>query len=325
MGSAVKGLLAALVLAPALTPLAAAPALADGRHAVVVFGASGGEKYAGQHGRWAEDLRTSLETRFRFPAERILVLSEGAAAGEQSTRDNIRRALTDLRSRVGTNDLVLVLLVGHGTVDATAAKFNLPGPDMEDSEWAALLRPLPGRLVFINTASGSYPFLRRLSAPNRIVITATDSSVQRFYTVFPERLVEALADPALDRDKNDRVSVWEVFAATAAAVRQHYERRGQLATERPVLDDDGDGRGTEGDAAGPDGALARTTYVDADAVSEFFDPVLTSLIERQRALERDVERLKLRKGSMPPAEWDTAFERLMIELARVSRAIRSRS
>ena len=314
-----------VALAAGIALLPVGHAWADGRHALIIFGAPGGEKYAAQHARWAEGLKTTLVDRFRFASDRILVLSDGAAPAERSTRDNIRRVLTDLQSRVGPKDLVLLLLVGHGTVDATSAKFNLPGPDMEDSEWATLLRPLPGRLVFINTASGSYPFLRTLSAPNRIVITATDSTAQRFYTVFPERLVEALADPSLDRDKNGRLSVWEVFAATSAAVQQYYEQRGQLSTERPVLDDDGDGRGTEGDAAGPDGALARTTYVDADPLSEFMDPALTSLIDRQRALEREAETLKLRKGSMPPADWEAEFERLMIELARVSRAIRARS
>ena len=303
----------------------ATPALSEGRHAVLIFGASGGDKYAADHQRWASELATTLQDRLAFRADRIVVLSEKASPPQQSTRDNITRVLTELKHRIGDNDLVLVLLVGHGTVDATAAKFNLPGPDMEDAEWASLLRSMPGRIVFINAASGSFPFLQRLSAPDRIVITATDSTAQRFYTVFPERLVEALADPSIDRDKNGRLSVWEVFAGTSAAVKQHYEQRGQLSTERPILDDDGDGRGTEAEASGPDGALARTTYVDADPTAAFQDPALIALVEKQRTLEREAEALKLRKGSMPPAAWEAEFERLMIELARVSRAIRSRS
>jgi hypothetical protein len=313
---------AALALA-ALTVTTSARA--EGRHALLVFGASGGEKYAEQHQRWAAELSSTLQDRLSFPPDRTVVLSEAGQSGRQSTRENITRVLSEMKDQVGENDLVLVILVGHGSVDAASAKFNLPGPDMDDREWAALLRSVPGRLVFINAASGSYPFLQRLSAPERIVITATDSVAQRFYTVFPERLIEALADPAIDRDRNGRVSVWEVFAATGAAVKQHYTQRGQLSTERPILDDDGDGRGTEADAAGPDGALARTTYVDADPTAAFEDPALIALVEKQRSLEREAEALKLRKDSMPPAEWEAAFERLMIELARVSRAIRSRS
>jgi hypothetical protein len=52
---------------------------------------------------------------------------------------------------------------------------------------------------------------------------------------------------------------------------------------------------------------------------------VAALLTRQRALEEQAETLKLRKPLMPPAQWDAQFEKLMIELARVSRAIRSRS
>ena len=48
------------------------------------------------------------------------------------------------------DDQLLVLLIGHGTsLDGDEAKFNLVGPDLSASEWGDLLRPLPGRLVFV--------------------------------------------------------------------------------------------------------------------------------------------------------------------------------
>ena len=303
----------------------AGPAPSSWRHALLIFGAAGGEKYSVEHERWASSLVSTLHDRFAFPAEQIVVLSAAAAPDHLSTRDNIARAIQKLRTDAAADDLVLLLLVGHGTVDATSAKFNLPGPDLDDGEWARLLKDMPGRVVFINAASGSSPFLQRLASPERIVITATDSPAQRFYTVFPDRLVETLADPSVDRDKNGRVSVWEMFAATSAAVRQHYEQNGQLSTERPVLDDDGDGRGSEAEAPGTDGALARTTYLDATVIPNETDPAVAELVAKQRRLEREAEELKLRKGSMPQQQWDAEFERLMIELARVSRALRSRS
>ena len=100
---------------------------------------------------------------------------------------------------------------------------------------------------------------------------------------------------------------------------------GQLTTERALLDDDGDRIGREADAPGHDGALARATHLDADPVSASADPELAALIARQHVLEEQAEALKLRKASMPPAQWESQFEKLMIELARVSRAIRARS
>lgn len=308
-----------------LAALPAGSALAQDRHAVIVFGASGGEKYAQDHARWEASLTSVLQERFGFAPDRITVLTPDADPSGRSTRENVARVIGEAAVRSAPDDLLLVALIGHGTVDTTSAKFNLPGPDLDESDWASLLRTVKARLIFINTASGSFPFLQRLSGPNRIVITATDSSAQRFYTVFPEYLVAALQDDAADRDKNGRLSVWELFDAATAGVRGHYERKGQLPTERPLLDDDGDGRGAEAEASGSDGVLARTTYLAPHPVVAEPDSVLGELLERQRTLERQAEEWKQKKDSMPAGEWEAGFERIMIELARVSRAIRSRS
>ncbi len=51
-----------------------------------------------------------------------------------------------------------------------------------------------------------------------------------------------------------------MFTAASAAVKQHYEQRGQLTTERALIDDNGDGKGREAAAEGPDGGLARIAY-----------------------------------------------------------------
>src|SRR5205085_1405311 len=106
---------------------------------------------------------------------------------------------------------------------------------------------------------------RHLAGPKRIVVTATDSSAQQFETVFPEFFVRAFDDPAADQDKNGRVSIWEAFSYASAAVRQWYDQHGQLATERALLDDNGDGIGREAQNPGPDGQLARAVYVAAEA------------------------------------------------------------
>ena len=119
---------------------------------------------------------------------------------------------------------------------------------METREWAALLKSIPGRVVVVDSTSASFPFIERLAGRKRIVITATDSAAQRFDTVFPEYFIRALTDHAADLDKDGRVSVWEAFIAASAGVRRYYEQRGQLATERALLDDNGDGQGREAGA-----------------------------------------------------------------------------
>ena len=301
-------------------------AAAQARSAVIVFGATGGDTYAATYAKWEDALVGSLRDRLGFAPDRVTVLSERASdTSLRSTAGNVRRVLGDLARASGPDDVLLVMLIGHGTIDIGAAKFNLVGPDLDAGQWAALIARLPGRLVFINATGGSFPFLEQVSGKNRIVVTATDSAAQRFDTVFPELLVKALEDPATDQDRNGRLSVWEIFTQTSAAVRQYYEQRGQLTTERALLDDDGDRTGREAGAPGQDGALARATHLDADPVSASADPELAALIARQRVLEEQAEALKLRKASMPPAQWESQFEKLMIELARVSRAIRARS
>jgi hypothetical protein len=298
---------------------------AQNRSAVIVFGAPGGDTYATTYAGWEKALVTTLRERLGFAPERITVLSgRSTEASLRSTEANVRRVLATLPAG-GRDDVVLVVLIGHGNLDANGAKFNLVGPDLDAAQWGGLLASLPGRLVFVNATGASFPFLEQLSGPNRIVITATDSTAQRFDTVFPELFVKAVDDPATDQDRNGRLSLWEVFTATSAAVRQYYEQRGQLATERALLDDNGDRVGREAGAPGQDGVLARTTYLDADPVDAATDPEVAALLTRQRALEEQAEALKLRKPVMPPAQWEAQFEKLMIELARVSRAIRSRS
>ena len=48
------------------------------------------------------------------------------------------------------------------------------------------------------------------------------------------------------------------------------------------------------------------------------------MMQKRAALEAEVEELKVKKAFMQPAEYEAEFERIMIELARISRDIRQR-
>jgi hypothetical protein len=139
-----------------------------------------------------------------------------------------------------------VVLIGHGTFDGIDAKFNLVGPDLTARDWKSLFTGVAGQLVVVNTTEASFPFVEELSL-NAVAWTLPPPTPPRSGSrlCFPEYFVKAFADPSVDFDKNGRVSVWEAFAAASAAVKRHYEERGQLTTERPLLDDDGDRVGRE--------------------------------------------------------------------------------
>jgi hypothetical protein len=298
-------------------------ARAQQRFALVVSGATGGENYAAQYAGWTDSFTRTLTGTLKFEPARITVLSESEDAQTAATAENVRKSIASVRQVMKREDLLVILLVGHGTFDGTDAKFNLVGPDLESGAWAALLQPLPGRVVIINSTAGSFPFIQRLSGPRRIVITATDSIAQRFDTIFAEYFVKAFESGSADLDKNQRVSIWEAFAAAAAGVRRHYQQRGQLSTERPLLDDNGDAQGQSAEEQGTDGAQASQTYLDESLPGAApTDQELLRLLQRKALLEGELEELKIRRAFLPADEYTREFERIITEYARVSSEIR---
>ena len=324
MGVEVKAI-RLVCLACLLITAAAGSAVAEERYAVIVNGATGGEKYAAQQKKWREDLDAALKKSFLFNASNIVVFSEEGTSSLTPTAENVRGLFADLRRRVTRDDLLLVVLIGHGNFDGTDAKFNLVGPDLTAREWRGLLDAIPGRSIIVNTTESSFPFLEELSRRGRVVITATDSPAQRFATVFPGYFIQALGNAGSDLDKNGRVSIWETFRAASAAVKQHYEQLGQLSTERAIIDDNGDGIGREADDPGPDGTVAVSVYLDAGPGPVAADAAIANLYRERATIEAQLETLKSRRELISPGEYEAQMEKLLIELARISQRIRQGS
>jgi hypothetical protein len=305
--------------------LLGAPASAGERYALIVSGANGEELYAPQYGQWRQAASVALIEKLGFGATHILSLYDGGDSDHASTAAGVRKSLDALRARMTGEDVLLILLIGHGSFDGSEAKFNLVGPDLSSAEWGALLKPMPGTVVFVDTTAASSPFLQHLAGPRRIVITATDSVAQRFDTVFPEYFINALTSPDADIDKNGRISLWEAFTAASVGVKRYFTLRGQLATERALLDDNGDGEGREAGGDGTDGPASARLYLDPDVPGAApTDEALLTLLQKRVSLQADVDDLKQRRQLMTPDEYQNEFEKLMIDLARVSRDIRAR-
>jgi hypothetical protein len=306
--------------------VAPATSFGETRWALIISGASGGEKYAEQMATWRGDLQKVLVDRYQFKPEFVKTLvDESAKSGDRASAANVRALFSEIKKNTAKDDFVFIVLLGHGTYDGDVAKFNLVGPDLTAKDWTDLIAGVQGRVTLVNTTEASSPFLESLTAKGRVVITATDSPAQKYATVFPEYFVKAMKEVSTDLDKNGRTSIYEVFTAASAAVKQHYEQRGQLTTERALLDDNGDGKGREATAEGPDGGIARIAYLDSEVAAESTNPELAGLVRRRRALEQQAEEHKQLKGVMPDAEWNTQFEKLMLELAQVSAEIRKKS
>jgi hypothetical protein len=321
--------------APARKPSATDP----NKFALVVAGVGGEEAYTKKFTAQATRLYEALTSQLGFAEKNVFLLTETAstggpedgaresdsATGRRSTAGEVRKAFASIKSAANADSLVLLVLIGHGSFDNQQAKFNLIGPDLSAKDYSGLVAALPAKkAVFINCASSSGEFIKPLSAPGRIIITATRSGNEQNATIFAEHFIAGLTDPAADADKNGRVSLLEAFNYATKLTADWYKRNNRLATEHALIDDNGDGVGHE-EATGGDGALAKISYLDSKQIEEAAgDAELTRLIGERQRLEEEVEKLKARKAEMKAEEYDSELERLLVELAKVSQAIKAR-
>jgi len=271
----------------------------------------GDEEHAQKFQRWAASFIDAAKKKDAVPDANVTLLAD-----KQATKAGVEKAFADLSARVKPADAVLVLLLGHGSFNGTQAAFNLPGPDLTVDEWTRLLARLPSRRVaFVDTTSSSGAFLPAVAAPGRVVITATKTGGERNETLFPEYFVAAFGDPAADRDRNGHVSVAEAFEFAKTKVVQAFQQKGLLLTEHAVLDDGGGG------------GLASTLFLgtgraEGTLAIDLADPAMKKLADEKEAIDQQIAALRLKKPSMPEAEYDAQLETLLTGLALKTKAIR---
>jgi hypothetical protein len=266
------------------------------------------------------------------PADHVVYLVDQPGEGEarvngKATVEEIGKTFDRFAKLATPEDAVYVVLIGHGSYDGKSAKFNLPGPDMSAADFNTQFRKLPTKqVVFVDTTAASGPFVNELSAPGRVIITATRNGAENFSTLFGGYFVDALTGDEADADKNRRVTMLEAFQFAKAAVQRAYDKEGLLSTEHAVLDDNGDRAGsTDPSTSGADGKNASLLAIGsaADAASLPTDPKLRALVLEQRDMEHRVESLRLLKESMDPAKYQSELEKLVTDLALKTREIRT--
>src|SRR5690348_3542320 len=157
------------ILAMLCAALFATNAYAENRWAVIVSGASGGEKYAEQMNTWRNDLQTTLINRYQFKKEFVKVfVDEAATSGDKGTAENVKKFFAELKKSSTKDDFVFVVLLGHGTFDGDVAKFNLVGPDMTAKDWTDMINGIQGRVTLVDTTEASFPFLESLTSKGRV-------------------------------------------------------------------------------------------------------------------------------------------------------------
>ena len=240
-------------------------------------------------------------------------------------RDRLKAAL-ETEPKEGVGELWIVL-IGHGTFDGKEAKLNLRGPDVGATELAEWLKPFRRPLAIVDTTSASAPFLAKLAAKGRVIISATRSGAEQNYARFGKFLAEALADPKSDLDKDGQISLLESFLSASHRTNEFYKTEGRLATEHALIDDNGDGLGTPADwfrgvfatkrardGAAPDGPRAHQFHLVRSAAEQLLSSELRA---RRDKLEVDLSVLREQKAKMNEGKYFQELEKLLLELAAV--------
>ena len=287
---------------------------------VVVVGAPGSTTYGEQFHTWTERWSQIAQ---RSEAELVIVGQE--TSPQLSDRERLQQILNNQTPLTG--EPLWLVLIGHGTFDGQDARFNTRGPDFTALQLSEWLKPTQRPLIVINCTSASGPFLPRLSGPNRVIVTATRSGFEQNFARFGDYFSQALLETKADLDKNGQVSVLEAYLAAAAAVREFYAEESRLETEHPLLDDNGDGRGTPPDwyqgvraikqpKAGTiaDGSTANQRHLIRSVAEQSL-----STEERQQRNQwlASIEALRLKKTQLAEEAYYSQLEHYLLKLARL--------
>lgn len=297
-----------LILAGALM-LLAATAQAQQVHMLIVTGLSGDKEHRARFDAVAAMLADSARAKWGVSDSNLVMLGEDVTPRyrARSTREEVQQAILRLSKRMQPGDIFFVFLNGHGAGEGAMSRVNLPGPDPTAADFAAWLSPLTRqRIVFVNAASGSGDFGPVLAGANRVVVTATKTAIERNETIFAPLFVRGLTTGEADADKDGRISVFEAFDYARKEVARQYETQTKLLTEHAMVSDT---------------TLARTIAFGGASASK--DPRIIALVAERQQLESQVAALRARKATTDSTTYERDLERLLLQLAEKTRAIRA--
>ena len=250
-------------------------------------------------------------------------------AGEPSTGNTHYETLKQKLSETPkeTADPLWIVFIGHGTFDGRTAKFNLIGPDISATELSQWLEPIKRPVAVINATSSSAPFINRLTAPGRVIITATRDGYEQNYSRFHKYFAAAVGDLLADLDKDGQTSLLEAFIFADHGVAEFYSAAGRMATEHALLDDNGDGLGTRAswfkgirpvitarDGAELDGYRAHQFHL---IPSEFDRKIPPGLRQERDQLELQIIRLRDSQTGPPDQAYLSQLENLLLQIAKI--------
>ena len=180
------------------------------------------------------------------PADPEIILK----ASGHATRDEITANVAKLQAIVQPDDSMWVIVMGHAHFDGRHSYLNLPGPDLRDDEFAKLFADVNCReQVYFITCPVSGYFIKPLAGKHRIIMTATEADLELNETECPHALADILSNPPphaeFDVDQDGELTLFDLYIVMARRVMGRYEKEKTIATEHGLIEDNGDGRGTD--------------------------------------------------------------------------------
>lgn len=248
---------AAAANAPGQEPGAAA---ATGtRRALVICGLAGDADHRKLFGDSLELIYTGLAGH-GFTSENIHLLwgdepadKDGPAIKASrgiSSRETIAKAAGELQAAIQPGDALWVIVLGHAHYDGRYSWLNVAGDDLHHLDFGRLFEEIRCReqVFFITTPVSGY-YHKPLAMPGRIVITATEPDLEVNETLYPHKLARALSGTIsygeMEMDRDGHLTLLDLYLWIARDTAQEYMTGMLLATEHALIDDNGDGRGTE--------------------------------------------------------------------------------
>ena len=261
-------------------------------YALIIGGVGGEKSFYDEFWNATTRMREMLMEEYGYAPERITFLFEDGGEGSdlidgKSTKVGIEAAFADLQTRMQSGDRLLLFMVGHATKTGDGLKFNSPGRDIRDVEWAALIEGIPAeQMVLIFGFPYSARLVSQVSKKGRTIITACSAREGYMRSGFGNIFIDAFSDRTADADDNGAISLLEAFLHTQKRVKTWYENDGSVQSEHPHLDDNGDGVASRKRATKRfgRGTLAQRTYLGKrrSALVDFMLAELNSNLDRRQ-------------------------------------------
>ncbi len=230
------------------------------RRALILCGHPGTQVFRQAYRESAEKIHDILVNRWGFPAEHVWVrygigpepddAPDMVGFRGPATREAIAADVARIRETLAPDDTLWVIVIGHSHFDGRNVFLNLPGRDMNQTDFGKLFKDINcSEQVFFITVPASGVFIRDLSAKGRVVITATEADAETNEAHFHWHLANVLKNPPdtdeFDRDRDGRITLLDLYLTIVRRVMRDYREAELIPTEHALLDDNGDGRGTE--------------------------------------------------------------------------------